>query len=315
MNISAPRLVFAGTPEFAVPSLERLLVAGYVPVAVYTQPDRPAGRGRQLRQSPVKRCARAAGLVVHQPVSLRTATIRHQLSALQPTLMIVIAYGLLLPQAVLDIPRLGCINSHASLLPRWRGAAPIQRALLAGDPATGVSLMQMDAGLDTGPVLAQARCVITPELTGGELHDRLAVLAAELLLQSLPAILAGELTPQLQDEHQATYAAKLDKAEAELDWHRPAAELARRINAFNPWPVAWTRLAGDQLRLWRARAHADASPASPGTVVRADQDGLFVATGAGLVELLELQLPGRRPQPAAAFVNARPLLGRILGQP
>lgn len=313
MNISAPRLVFAGTSEFAVPSLQRLIAAGHRLLAVYTQPDRPAGRGRRMRSSPVKRCAVAANVPVRQPLSLDT-TVRQQLTALAPDVVIVIAYGLLLPQAVLAIPRLGCINCHASLLPRWRGAAPIQRALLAGDLDTGVTLMQMDAGLDSGPILAQTRCPIEPGLTGGELHDRLALLAADLLLARLPAFLAGQLNGLPQDDQQASYAAKLSKAEAELDWQQPAQRLARQINAFNPWPVAWTRWAGNSLRLWRARALAGTASAAPGTVVRADRQGVVVVTGDGLLELLELQLPGRKVLPAAAFINAHALQGSRLGQ-
>lgn len=313
MNISAPRLVFAGTSEFAVPSLQRLIAAGHRLLAVYTQPDRPAGRGRRMRPSPVKRCAVAANVPVRQPLSLDT-TVRQQLTALAPDVVIVIAYGLLLPQAVLAIPRLGCINCHASLLPRWRGAAPIQRALLAGDLDTGVTLMQMDAGLDSGPILAQTRCPIEPGLTGGELHDRLALLAADLLLARLPAFLAGQLNGLPQDDQQASYAAKLSKAEAELDWQQPAQRLARQINAFNPWPVAWTRWAGNSLRLWRARALAGTASAAPGTVVRADRQGVVVVTGDGLLELLELQLPGRKVLPAAAFINAHALQGSRLGQ-
>lgn len=313
MNISAPRLVFAGTSEFAVPSLQRLIAAGHRLLAVYTQPDRPAGRGRRMRPSPVKRCAVAANVPVRQPLSLDT-TVRQQLTALAPDVVIVIAYGLLLPQAVLAIPRLGCINCHASLLPRWRGAAPIQRALLAGDLDTGVTLMQMDAGLDSGPILAQTRCPIEPGLTGGELHDRLALLAADLLLARLPAFLAGQLNGLAQDDQQASYAAKLSKAEAELDWQQPAQRLARQINAFNPWPVAWTRWAGNSLRLWRARALAGTASAAPGTVVRADRQGVVVVTGDGLLELLELQLPGRKVLPAAAFINAHALQGSRLGQ-
>ncbi len=313
MNTSAPRLIFAGTPEFAVPSLERLLATDYRPVAVYSQPDRPAGRGRKLRPSPVKQCAAAAAIPVYQPDALRSAEAHQQLAALAPDLMIVIAYGLLLPPAVLATPRLGCINAHASLLPRWRGAAPIQRAVMAGDRETGISLMQMEAALDSGPVLAQARCPIETGLTAGELHDRLAALAADLLAARLPAILAGQLQAQPQDSQHATYATKLSKGEAELDWRQPAIPLARRINAFNPWPVAWTRWHGTPLRLWRARASAGVSPAPPGTVTQADRDGILVATGNGLLELLELQLPGRKVLPAAAFINAHALQGHRLG--
>jgi methionyl-tRNA formyltransferase len=318
-SAAPPRIVFAGTPEFAVPALRGLIAAGHPPVAVYTQPDRPAGRGRagqgrKLRPSPVKQCALDAGIPVFQSTNLRDPENRHRLAELAPDLMIVIAYGLLLPPVVLDIPRLGCVNVHASLLPRWRGAAPIQRALLAGDRETGVCLMRMDAGLDTGPVLARAVCPITPDMTGGELHDRLAALGAELLVGQLLALLAGTLPPQAQDDSQATYAAKLNKAEAELDWRRPAVELARRINAFNPWPVAWTTLDGEPLRLWRASALAIPATAPPGQVLRPEREALLVATGDGVLQLLELQAAGRRPLPAAEFIKARPLAGLTLGR-
>ena len=315
MNTSAPRLIFAGTPQFAVPSLQRLIAGHAAPIAVFSQPDRPAGRGRKLRPSPVKQCAADAGIPVYQPDSLRTVQAQQQLAALAPDLMIVIAYGLLLPPAVLAIPRLGCINAHASLLPRWRGAAPIQRALMAGDRETGISLMQMAASLDSGPVLAQARCPIEPGMTAGQLHDRLGELAADLLAARLPAILAGQLTAQPQDPQQASYATKLSKSEAELDWRQPAARLARQINAFNPWPVAWTRWHGTVLRLWHARAGIGDSSAAPGTVVQADRDGIRVATGEGLLELLELQLPGRNVLTATAFVNAHALQNQRLGAP
>lgn len=311
MPIPHLRLVFAGTPAFAVPSLVALRDAGYGLCAIYTQPDRPAGRGRQVCASPVKQ--QAGALPVYQPISLRDATAQQQLAALQPDLLVVVAYGLLLPAAVLTIPRLGCVNIHASLLPRWRGAAPIQRALLAGDTETGVTLMQMAEGLDTGPVLASLPCPIPPGMTGGELHDRLAERGARLLLDSLPALVAGQLIPQPQAESRATYAAKLSKAEARLDWTQPAAVLERQVLAFNPWPVAETRLADQVLRIWRAAALADATTASPGTVVHQDAAGIEVATGAGRLRLTELQLPGRRPLSAAAFGNARYLVGQRLG--
>ncbi len=313
MTTIPPRLIFAGTPDFAVPSLQALLDAGYAVEAVYTQPDRPAGRGRQLRASPLKACAAAAGIPVHQPVTLRDATVQAELAALKPDLLVVAAYGLILPPAVLAMPRLGCVNVHASLLPRWRGAAPIHWALLAGDTETGISLMQMDAGLDTGPVLARADYPIPRGITGGELYERLARLGAETLLAILPDLLAGRLTPEPQDEALVTYAPKLDKADLELDWSQPALELERRVLTFNPHPVARTRLGDQTLRVWRARAETELAAAAPGTVLREAGDGIVVATGSGVLRLTEVQLPGGRPLPVAAFLNARRLMGQRLG--
>ncbi|HRD66546.1 MAG TPA: methionyl-tRNA formyltransferase [Candidatus Competibacter sp.] len=313
MTITSPRLIFAGTPSFAVPSLQVLLETGCSLVAVYTQPDRPAGRGRQPRASPVKTQALAAHVPVYQPASLRDPVIQAELAALSPDLLVVAAYGLILPPAVLAIPRLGCVNVHASLLPRWRGAAPIQRAILAGDAETGVCIMRMEAGLDTGPVYARAPCPIPRGITGGELHDRLAALGAELLLETLPVLLSGVLVPTPQDDAGATYAPKLEKTETELDWNQPALELERRVLAFNPYPVAQTRLDGQSLRIWRAQAEEESTAELPGTVLREGAAGIVVATGGGVLRLTEVQLPGGRPLPAAAFLAARRLIGRRLG--
>lgn len=304
-----PRLVFAGTPEFAVPALDALVAAGHPPVAVYTQPDRPAGRGRKLRPSPVKQAAGSHGLTVMQPPNLREQAVQDELKRLQPDLMIVIAYGQILSRAVLDIPRLGCVNVHASLLPRWRGAAPIQRAMLAGDADTGVCLMHMEAGLDTGPVLARAATPIHAEDTAGTLHDRLARIGAGLLTQQLPAILAGRLKGEPQDDAAATYARKLEKREARLDWRLPARDLHRRVAAFNPWPVAEARWQDRPLRIWRAAAlqQPAADAASPGEVLAAGREGIDVATGQGVLRLLELQPPGGRVMSAEAFLGGRRL--------
>ena len=308
-------IVFAGTPDFAVPALQALLDSPHRVPAVYTQPDRPAGRGRKLRASPVKELARQHGVPVHQPLTLKEAAVQQTLAGLQPDLMVVVAYGLILPRSVLEIPRHGCLNIHASLLPRWRGAAPIQRAILNGDSETGVSIMQMDAGLDTGDVLKVMRQPITPETTSASLHDSLADLGARALLATLDDLQAGTLAPSPQDETRATYAAKLGKDEADIDWRRPAAELARQVMAFNPWPVAQTRLDGQPLRIWRALALEQDGAAAPGTVIASRPEGLDVACGRGVLRLLELQLPGKKTLPVADFVNARKLDGLRLGDP
>ncbi|MBT8137106.1 MAG: methionyl-tRNA formyltransferase [Gammaproteobacteria bacterium] len=309
------RVVFAGTPDFAVPSLRALADAGSPAceiIAVYTQPDRPAGRGRRVRYSDIKQLALHLGLPLQQPESLRDDQAQETLRQLDPDLMIVAAYGLILPQAVLDIPRLGCVNVHASLLPRWRGAAPVQRAMLAGDPVTGVTLMQMDAGLDTGAMLAKSETLIGADETGGELTDRLATLGAELLLARLADIAAGALTAVPQDDSQATYAPKLKKSEARIDWQQAAAQIASQVRAFNPWPVAETRWRGRQLRLWTAQALDEAASGVPGTV-SVTGPALKVATGAGTLQVTELQPAGKRVMPAAAFLNAHEMAGAVLG--
>jgi methionyl-tRNA formyltransferase len=301
-------LVFAGTPEFSVPALEALIAAGHRIVAVYTQPDRPAGRGRKLAMSPVKECALAHGIEVRQPATLKTEAEADALRELSPDTMIVIAYGLILPQAILDIPKRGCINVHASLLPRWRGAAPIQRAIEAGDAVTGVTIMQMEAGLDTGPMLATAETPITPADTGASLHDRLSTLGATLLVETLARLEQGVVTPQSQDNTRATYAAKLNKDEARINWAEDAAILARRIRAFNPWPVTHTTLDGKPLRLWLATANdANTTSQPPGTVLAADADGIRVQCGHGVLTITQLQPEGGKPLDARAFLNGRPL--------
>lgn len=308
--LANPRLVFAGTPAFAVPTLDALVASGHPVVAVYTQPDRPAGRGRQLTASPVKQRALALGIPVEQPGTLRTVTARARLAALAPDLMVVVAYGLLLGPRVLALPTLGCVNIHASLLPRWRGAAPIQRAILAGDAEAGVAVMRMDLSLDTGPVYSMRATPIGHDETALELHDRLAVLGAELLAQTLPAILSRAVTPAPQSANGATYAHKLEKREARLDWSLPAATLARAVRAFNPWPIAETQWGEAVLRIHRARAVESApSAVAPGTVLAAGREGIDVATGAGLLRVLALQAPGGKVLEASQFVAARELVG------
>ena len=305
------RVIFAGTPDFSVPVLQTLLDSQHELVAVYTQPDRPAGRGRKLKPGPVKQLAEACGIPVYQPASLKDAGSQQELAALQPDLMVVVAYGLLLPQAVLDVPGLGCVNLHASILPRWRGAAPIQRAILAGDSESGVCLMQMEAGLDSGPVLAAVRIPIAADETGGSLHDRLSLLAAELLAKHLGDLAGRHLTAVIQDESQVTYAHKLDKAEASIDWQQDAVAIERRVRAFNPWPVAQAQYEGKSLRIWSAMA-IDHVEGSPGTVVAAGKHGIDVVCGQGCLRLLEIQLPGGKRLDAAAFINARDVVGLTL---
>lgn len=305
----AMRIVFAGTPEFAVPCLDAVLASAAECVAVYTQPDRPAGRGRQLQPSPVKQRALAAGLAVEQPESLKSPDVQAQLAQHRPDLMIVVAYGLILPRAVLAIPGHGCWNVHGSLLPRWRGAAPIQRALLAGDAETGVDLMQMEAGLDTGPVLLERRTPILATDTSATLHDRLAVLGAELLADGLTRLLRGDLPPaQPQAAEGVCYAHKLDKAEALLDWRASAAELDRKVRGYQPWPVAEAEIAGERVRIHAAEPVAGSG--EPGTTIRGTRSRLVVACGDGALAILKLQRAGGRVIDAADYVNARPELKR-----
>jgi methionyl-tRNA formyltransferase len=303
------RLVFAGTPEFSVPCLDACRASGAEVVAVYTQPDRPAGRGRKLTPSPVKQAALAAGIAVEQPESLKPADVQQRLADYRPDLLVVVAYGLILPRKVLAIPRLGCWNVHASLLPRWRGAAPIQRAILAGDAESGVDLMQMEAGLDTGPVLLQRRTPISRDDTGGSLHDRLAALGAEVLAEGLRRTLAGEtLVATPQPEQGVTYAHKLDKAEAHLDFSRPALELEHQVRAFDPWPVAEGEIAGEPLRIWAAYAIACDHRAAPGNVLAAGRDGIDVACGHGALRITAVQRAGGKRIGAGEYLNARPEL-------
>ncbi|MDM8548094.1 methionyl-tRNA formyltransferase [Candidatus Venteria ishoeyi] len=300
------RIIFAGTPDFAVPSLAALIAAGYSICAVYTQPDRPAGRGRKLQASPVKQLALKHDIPVYQPVTLKDPEAQAQLQALNADLMVVAAYGLLLPQVVLDTPRLGCINVHASLLPRWRGAAPIHRALLAGDESSGITIMKMALGLDTGDMLLKAETPVSPEDTGQTLHDKLAASGADCLIQALQQW--DNLSPEVQDETLTCYAKKLDKAEAQLDWSHSAEQLQRKIRAFNPWPVAQAEISGLSLRIWQAQVATDESDskAAPGTLLRGNKQGLDIQTGAGVLRLLHIQQAGKRPMPVVDFLNAHP---------
>jgi methionyl-tRNA formyltransferase len=303
------KLVFAGTPDFAVPCLAACRASGAEVVAVYTQPDRPAGRGRKLAPSPVKQAALDAGLPVEQPESLKPAEAQARLAACAPDLMVVVAYGLILPRKVLAIPRLGCWNVHASLLPRWRGAAPIQRAILAGDAETGVDLMRMEAGLDTGPVLLEKRTPIAREDTGGSLHDRLAALGAAALAEGLARTLAGEVLAAVpQPEQGATYAHKLDKAESALDFSRAAIVLERQVRAFDPWPGSDAEIAGERLRVWAATALEQTHTAAPGSLLAAHRDGLDLACADGVLRITAVQRAGGRRISAADYLNARPEL-------
>ena len=309
------RLIFAGTPEFAACALRAILAAGHEVALVLTQPDRAAGRGMALRPSPVKEVALAAGIDVFQPASLKDPATWERLHAADAEAMVVAAYGLILPQGVLDIPRFGCLNIHASLLPRWRGAAPIQRAILAGDVETGVCIMRMEAGLDTGPVLRAGRLPITADETAGSLHDKLADLGARLIVDTLAAGLSDAPVPQPEDG--VTYAAKIDKTEAALDWGLPAVSLERCIRAFNPFPGAVTRLDETPIKVWRAVAAAnDRSDAAPGTILATGPDAIVVACGEGALRLTELQKAGGRRLPTAQFLAGHPLaVGLVFTQP
>jgi len=307
------KIIFAGTPGFSVATLKALLDAKQDVRAVYTQPDRPAGRGRKLTASPVKETARANALPVFQPPTLRDEEAVEILRGHDADLMVVVAYGLLLPQVVLAAPRLGCINVHASLLPRWRGAAPIQRSILTGDSKSGVTIMGMEAGLDTGPMFLKKAIPLERDETGGSLHDKLAELGASALMEALPGIADGSLIPEPQDDSLATYAKKLTKDEARIDWARSAVELGRMIRAFAPWPVAQTSVRETVLRLWGCELPGgNTGKAEPGRVLCEGKDGIDVATGDGLLRITQLQPPGKRPMPAADFLNAHSLEGDVL---
>lgn len=305
------RIIFAGTPEFAVPSLRYLLASGHDVCAVYTQPDRPVGRGRQLRPSPVKQLAVAAGVSVLQPVNLRNPADIERLAAFNADLMVVAAFGMILPQAVLDAPRLGCINVHGSLLPRWRGAAPIQRAVMAGDAETGVTIMQIALKLDAGDMLHKEHYPLAATDTAGDVHDKLAELGAIGLAKVLPQLEQRRLNAEPQDESLVTYAEKLVKAEANLDWTQPAEQLDRKVRGLNPWPVAQTVYQGQNLRIWSAEPVTGDADFEPGCMLIRNKH-MDVVTGAGLLRLKEVQLPGGKRISAQAFLNAHPVDGVVL---
>jgi methionyl-tRNA formyltransferase len=305
MTKRALRVIFAGTPEFAALHLQHLVESEHQLAAVYTQPDRRAGRGRQLRASPVKRVAEAAGLAVYQPHSLREDAVQMQVAGLGADVMVVVAYGLILPPAVLDATRLGCVNVHASLLPRWRGAAPIQRAIEAGDTTTGITIMQMDAGLDTGDMLGAASCEIGPRTTAADLQERLARLGPPLLLDVLGDIERRRNNRQPQDEGEACYAHKVHKAEAELDWRLGATALDRKVRAFNPSPVCYTFIEGRRVRVWQSSpVPSGTTTESPGTIVRTGEEGIVVRCGEDDLALESLQLEGGRALTAAQLLGA-----------
>jgi len=301
------RIIFAGTPDFSVPCLQALLDSQHEICAVYTQPDRPAGRGRKLQASPVKKRALEYDIPVYQPKSLRKAEAKAELQALEADLMVVVAYGLILPKAVLNAPQYGCVNVHASILPRWRGAAPIQRAIMEGDKTSGVTLMQMDVGLDTGDMLAKVECEILADDTGQVLHDRLSQMGADLLAKNIDNI--EQLAAESQDDALATYAHKLEKTEAKLDFSQTAAVLANKVRAFNPWPVTQAEIAGMTLRIWEAQAIEETTNSPIGSVVRSEKQGIDIATAKGVLRLQKIQKAGGKPIKVADFLNAHPQFG------
>ncbi|NEX76126.1 methionyl-tRNA formyltransferase [Aeromonas rivipollensis] len=299
------KLIFAGTPDFAARHLAALLSSDHEVVAVYTQPDKPAGRGQKLTTSPVKELALAHDLPVYQPASLRNEAAQAELAALGADLMVVVAYGLILPKAVLDTPRLGCLNVHGSLLPRWRGAAPIQRAIWAGDAETGVTIMQMDVGLDTGAMIRKVSCPIAFDETSASLYDKLAELGPQALVDTLNAMAAGETTAEAQDDALANYAQKLSKEEARIDWSMEAVAIERCIRAFNPWPISWFEAAEQTIKVWQAEV-IDSDHGQPaGTLLKADKQGIDVATGKGVLRLLTLQPPGKKAMSVPDLLNSR----------
>ncbi|MFB2802700.1 methionyl-tRNA formyltransferase [Shewanella seohaensis] len=298
-------IIFAGTPDFAARHLQALINSHHNVIAVYTQPDRPAGRGKKLTASPVKELAVSHEIPVYQPGSLRKEPAQQELAALNADIMVVVAYGLILPKVVLDTPRLGCINVHGSILPRWRGAAPIQRALWAGDKETGVTIMQMDVGLDTGDMLLKTYLPIEDDDTSATLYEKLALQGPDALLQALEGLANGTLTAEKQDEALANYAEKLSKEEARLDWSKSATQLWQEVRAFNPWPVSYFEHQGNTIKVWQTQVSTTSSNAAPGTIISASKKGIEVATGDGVLTLLSMQLPGKKPLSVADILNAR----------
>jgi methionyl-tRNA formyltransferase len=306
------KIIYAGTPDFAVPALELLVQSEHEVIAVYTQPDRPAGRGRKLQQSDVKQCALSYDLPVYQPISFKAAADLEQFVELEADLMVVAAYGLILPVSILNVPRLGCINIHGSILPRWRGAAPIQRAILADDASTGVTIMQMDSGLDTGGMISKQALSIAPSWTSFDLHEQLKQLGADLLINTLPIIELGETRPEPQNESLANYASKLTKAEAKIDWHKSAEQIAREIKAFIPWPVSYTHLDGKLVKIWQASFDTTHTGGHLGYVLDHNQDGVYISCGDGVLCIEALQFEGKKRCTAAQAFNGRNLTGSQL---
>ena len=308
------RIIFAGTPEFAAETLQALITSEHEICAVYTQPDRPSGRGRKLTASPVKQLAVEHNIPVEQPENFKQDQAQQTLADYQADLMIVVAYGLLLPQSVLDMPKQGCLNIHASLLPRWRGAAPIQRAILAGDPETGVCIMQMEAGLDTGPVLSRTTCPIYAEDTAQILHDRLADLGATTLLATLANLTELQSNAAEQDHAASCYAKKLQKQEANIDWQQSAELINRLVHGFNPWPVTQTMWQEKVFRIWLSSVVNNTTTAPAGEVIAVSADGIDVATGQGVLRLTQIQVPGKRAMPVSDYLNANTIeIGEQLG--
>lgn len=299
------KIIFAGTPAFAAPTLKTLLSSAHNVCAVFTQPDRPAGRGKKLTASVIKEIALQHQLPIYQPLNLRDEITQQQIKNLHADVMIVVAYGLIIPAAILAMPKMGCINVHASLLPRWRGAAPIQRAILAGDEATGITIMQMNAGLDTGDILTQSSCPITATDTSATLQEKLAQQGATDLLTTLDDLVAGKIKPQPQDNSLATYASKITKAEAKINWQLPAITIERAVRAFNPWPVAYTEIDAQPLRIWQATALPENNTINAGTILHADEHGIDIATGEGVLRILQLQLPGSRVMSVADVLHSK----------